>query len=439
MSQYTSYYLYQRYESIGNQPAVPSYPAIYSIDGDGTRQLVIRKENDEDCGYDSGGTTPQYRWVTDGTICIGYDKYSRQTKQVSYDSGVTWNNVYPTETQAGSLIEANSSDCGAATIYRWEVMDSSTDYICDGTSKYYKEQKYVSYNNGRTWQSLDEYRKGELIEYNSTDCGYVPDPDDYSSQYLTFESLVDDNYIIFDSSSNEYRYRRVISASTDNGQTWTEYRAGTSSNHTTIATLNAGQKVLVKGLNPSYSGGVGNYYNFFAGHSSYVVYGNIMSLVSGDTFAYANTLTESYNFYSLFLQNTHLESAENLVLPAAELAQGCYMRMFGGCSNLTTAPELPATMLAVNCYNGMFQYCTSLTTAPDLLAPVSEWGCYDYMFARCSSLNYIKCLLEYPTQLVTFSAWVDGVAQNGTFVKNGSVNFPIGNSGIPEGWTIQNV
>lgn len=37
--------------------------------------------------------------------------------------------------------------------------------------KFYKWQKYVSYDNGLTWSPLNEYTKGELYESLSVDCG----------------------------------------------------------------------------------------------------------------------------------------------------------------------------------------------------------------------------------------------------------------------------
>ena len=426
MSQYTSYYLYQRYESIGNQPAVPSYPAIYSIDGDGTRQLVIRKENDEDCGYDGGTNVPQYRWVTDGTICIGYDKYSRQTKQVSYDSGVTWNNVYPTETQAGELIEANSTDCGAATIYKWEVMDSSTDYICDGTSKYYKEQKYVSYNNGRTWQSLDEYRKGELIEYNSTDCGYIPDPDVYRTQYFTIEFLEDgetNGFVIRHPETNQVNLWWTFGENTPISD-WEHY----NNSGYAYFTPRRGDKVKFKGTR-----GV----THFITNAKFIVYGNINSLFKKDNFINS---TEPYDFHSLFNSCSGLTSAENLVLPATILPDSCYAGMFSQCTSLTAAPKLPATTLGNSCYANMFEYCTSLTTAPELPATTLAEGCYYYMFQGCESLTYVKCLATNISAYRCTHRWLYfHIPQNGTFVKNASMNnWTTGDSGIPEGWTIQN-
>ena len=40
--------------------------------------------------------------------------------------------------------------------------------------KFYKEEEYVSYDSGETWTAMGVYRKGDLIEYDSEDCGYVP-------------------------------------------------------------------------------------------------------------------------------------------------------------------------------------------------------------------------------------------------------------------------
>ena len=55
---------------------------------------------------------PIYRWYESGYTCIGYDKYQNNIKQVSYDSGTTWENVSPEEYSATTLIEQNSEYCG---------------------------------------------------------------------------------------------------------------------------------------------------------------------------------------------------------------------------------------------------------------------------------------------------------------------------------------
>lgn len=62
MSQYTSYYLYQKYEKRGDQPWLPLYPNVYSVDGDGTMPLVVKQEDDPSCGY-IPPPTPIYRWI----------------------------------------------------------------------------------------------------------------------------------------------------------------------------------------------------------------------------------------------------------------------------------------------------------------------------------------------------------------------------------------
>ena len=92
MSEYTSYYLYQKFEKRGEQDWIPVYPNVWSIDGDGTMPLSIKTEDDPACGYtpvvepiyrwvnmdissnwicDDCSVQPIYRWVkTDNTTCI---------------------------------------------------------------------------------------------------------------------------------------------------------------------------------------------------------------------------------------------------------------------------------------------------------------------------------------------------------------------------------
>ena len=58
------------------------------------------------------------------------------------------------------------------------------------------------------------------------------------------------------------------------------------------------------------------------------------------------------------------------------------------------------------------------------------------MFYGCIKLNNVKCLA---TTLETNATtdWLEGVAVNGTFVKNSTTIWPTGTSGIPTGWTVQ--
>lgn len=136
-------------------------------------QLI--ESNSTDCGY---APQPQYRWKaapTSDYMCSGTSKYYKLYYQVSYDEGQTWQKATPEQTKIGDVIETNSSDCGYVTPqYRWQKA-ASTDYICSGTTKHFKEYYQVSNDGGQTWQNVspEQTRRGSVIEYNSTDCGYI--------------------------------------------------------------------------------------------------------------------------------------------------------------------------------------------------------------------------------------------------------------------------
>ena len=309
----------------------------------------------------------------------------------------------------------------------------------------------------------------------------------WADEYLTIESLEDNNTIYLKASSRTFT--RTISASTDNGETWTGYTSSTGGSGITLATLNKGDRLLIKGENSTY--GTSSNYNRFNSTGQFEVKGNIMSLVSGDSFANADEITGTYTFNKLFYQRTGLTSTENLilpataltlscynsmfygctsltvapelpattlatgcyggmfhgctsltsapsVLPATTLAESCYEEMFNGCTSLTTAPELPATTLADNCYFHMFYGCTSLTKAPELPATTLADYCYLEMFYDCTNLNYIKAMFT-TTPSTTYTAnWAYGVASSGTFVKNAAAQWDVtGVNGIPTGWTVE--
>lgn len=247
---------------------------------------------------------------------------------------------------------------------------------------------------------------------DANDTVYYDDaiPERYDNKYFTIESLDDGNTIYLKASSAGIA--KTVSASTDNGKTWTEYTSSFEDNGTALATLNTGDKLIIKGENAQYASSFSDF-NRFISTGQFEAYGNIMSLISGDSFANADTLTEDYALYALFNNCSTITSAENLVLPATTLTNNCYRGMFDGCTSLTTAPDLPATTLASSCYQFMFQGCTSL--------------------------NYIKCLATNISASRCTNSWVSGVSSTGTFVKNASMTrWTTGFNGIPSGWTVQN-
>ena len=93
----------------------------------------------------SGTPTPtvKYRWVemtgASDFVCSGYDKYAKEKKQKSTDSGTTWTDVSPSEYRQGSrLIENDSADCGFDSPLKFSgaLRNSSTiiNVPCDGSS-----------------------------------------------------------------------------------------------------------------------------------------------------------------------------------------------------------------------------------------------------------------------------------------------------------------
>ena len=173
-------------------------------------QLI--ESNSEDCGY---APQPQYRWQkadTSDYMCNGTSKYYKLYYEVSYDGGQTWEKAVPEQTKIGDLIESNSSDCGYVTPqYRWQKAPS-TDYVCSGTTKYFKEYYQVSYDGGKTWSNVspEQTRYGSVISYNSTDCGYI------EPQYRWYTAPNTD-YICSGTTKYQKQYYQV---STDGGQTW---------------------------------------------------------------------------------------------------------------------------------------------------------------------------------------------------------------------------
>lgn len=182
-----------------------------------TQQITSLQEAIEACCSGQTGET-LYRWITltgpNDYICSGTTKYAKEQKQQSTDNGATWQNVSPAEYRTGSAIETQSTDCGYTPEpqYRWKAAPAS-DYMCSGTSKYYKVYYEVSYDNGVTWEHVvpEQTKRGNLIESASTDCGYI------EYQYRWYQAPASD-YMC--SGTTKY-YKEYYQVSTDGGNTWT--------------------------------------------------------------------------------------------------------------------------------------------------------------------------------------------------------------------------
>ena len=185
-----------------------------------------------------------------------------------------------------------------------------------------------------------------------------------------------------------------VTYSLDSGTTWTSLASDTYS-----PTVSSGNCIMLKATNPTLvsGGGIGK----FISTGQFDVEGNIMSLVYGDDFETATTLSNNGQFRSLFDSNTNVINASGLTLPSTNAPQDAYRSLFYNCTNLVTAPlEFPATTLGESCYKYAFRYCSSLTNVPTLPATNISQSCYANIFQGCTSLtsvpsNYLPATTVY--------------------------------------------
>lgn len=289
---------------------------------------------------------------------------------------------------------------------------------------------------------------------------------DYSLDYFTIESSEDNNLIVM---SHGGTVTPTLSYSTDDGSTWSSVTL-TSSAHN-IATINTGDKIIIKGNNNTLAN-AWNGFNKIKPSKNFKVYGNAMSLLYGDNFANNSEFASgtSFNLCGLFYEVTTLIDAENLILPASTCTISCYNGMFRGCTNLTVAPKLPATQSAKDCYSSMFEACINLEVAPEInLVNMSETcckrmflmdrsskittpkmtkspilrvataasNCYEEMFKGNGNLVEITCLITNDVTCTT--NWVlNACATNGIFRKSPlKTNWTSGGSNtFPSTWTV---
>ena len=177
------------------------------------------------------------------------------------------------------------------------------------------------------------------------------------------------------------------------------------------------------------------------------------------------TILDTNSYGKMFYGCTSLITAPTL--PAERLENSCYKDMFYGCTSLANTPDmmatsmvgnyacagmfqnctnlvtafitLPITSLKEGAYDGMFNGCTNLTNAPFLPANNIPSNGYRNMFKNCSILNYIECLATSIGDDNRTLNWVQGVAENGTFVKATTADWSgkSEGSGIPNGWTVE--
>lgn len=331
-----------------------------------TQQITSLQEAIENCCTGQTGET-LYRWITltgdDDYICSGTTKYAKEQKQQSTDNGATWTNVSPAEYRTGTLIETNSPDCGYEPVieYRWVTV--SGDYVCSGTTKYNKEKQQYRVDGG-AWIDTDplQTRRGStVIEYNSQDCGYIP------PQYRWYQAPASD-YIC--SGTSKY-YKEYYQVSNDGGQTWQNVTPVQTRTGALIETqsVDCGYNVLA---------GTVRYYTSSAGQIIDVG-GCQMATLTKPNGVTVYPASDGYDGYSMPLNGWNsctftlvpgITTLGNIPVNTMQSAWIINMSLNGGftklgddCfkdnSNMRTL-ELPNTLTEIGWYS--FDGCTSLTS-----------------------------------------------------------------------------
>ena len=413
--------------------------------------------------------------ISDGLFCEFYPTPAAPTINCEY------NRVYMSSQDGGTILYRKTGDTD------WTAYTSS---FVISVSAYYEAKVVKNGIYSTTTTALCEYdSEDDYEEYRSS---YL------TIEIEDIDSITEVHRKIFFQKWNETEGIDKTIEYSKNGGTWTSI---TSSVRSTYINVSTGDIIQFRGNNDTYYGlrfvGAEKITSSMVpanGKIRFKVYGNIMSLINKDNFVYTDTLTKDYALSNIFHASA-VTDARNLVLqaetlsnycyygmfngctellyppvilPATTLSNACYANMFNGCSALTFAPQLPSTNLAPYCYNLMFYTCTSLATppelpattlaaycyknmfgactgllvAPDLLAPTLVRSCYEQMFGGCTSIASIKCLAQsnINSNYSTYR-WFLGVSgapgNTGTFIKKQGVTWPSGASGIPSGWTVE--
>lgn len=201
--------------------------------------------NSEDCGY----TPPEgaeYRWELMPIDSEYFDcdftthtKYQVRVYQVSYDKGVTWQNVTPYQFIRDGISTPNSEDCGYTPKpqepkYRWQLIPITTDYDCDYEThtKYQIKVYQVSTDGGATWNDVvprQTQRDGLIIE-NSEDCGYV------EPIYEWNVIPIDDDYDCDDVNHIRYQIEKY-QVSYDKGASWEDVEPRTIRRYEMVSSM----------------------------------------------------------------------------------------------------------------------------------------------------------------------------------------------------------
>ena len=172
-------------------------------------------EADPRCSFDeTNGNLYKYQWKDiDGTICDNSNLYKKQIKWETHDGGVTWNMT--NEYRKSDLIEEGSSECQQQKPKTYKYIIDESKYDCDGTSSYYMECKWWSYDNFEWYKVEPEQCRisSTLRKKNDLNCGFAEIVPGYNEKWEQSNETYCKNGSLY--------YLLVKYISNNGGITWT--------------------------------------------------------------------------------------------------------------------------------------------------------------------------------------------------------------------------
>lgn len=255
--------------------------------------------------------------------------------------------------------------------------------------------------------------------------------------YLCFTALESGSFTLNIGSLISTSDLPSVNYSLDGGETWINVaNQDNVSVNVTTPVINSGDSVLWKSNGVICKESGANKYSRFSSTGRFKISGSLNTLLFGDKSR--KNVNGNYSFFGLFFGCTKLIYADELILPTKLDFTHCFYRLFRGCSNLLTSPNLfEIDASPRNTFQEMFHSCSKLTS--DILINSTKPGLqgYNNMLYGCSQLNYIKMLATDISASNCLLNWVQGVSATGIFVKNINATWTTtGNSGVPTNWTV---
>lgn len=205
---------------------------------------------------------------------------------------------------------------------------------------------------------------------------------------------------------------------------------------TNTVNVPSGGKVYFRGDNSNgFNATVYDRYTFSM-NVSHIAGGDSRSLISATDFENVTTMPQGC-YCQLFVTNTTITGASDLLFPFANVSQDGMRALFNGCTSLTSIPSL-STITSVGQDGLRYFAAGSRITSVDL-SSVKSVGTTGFVnaFNGCSQLNNVKCMNLDSWDTPKMSGWLDGVAASGTFTKPLGLAILRGSANtIPVGWTL---